>query len=159
MWLLWKEVKKMRSCGMYLILCCCTSFLCGAWAPDCKVFIPVVVGLVLFCWELDVLIQAGPDSLFRSARNDGESFTVYDLLGHLNVCKALDVFWCRWRLTDARGAIRNCKRHWYALCASDLSWEEMFPLQLCWETSPPLVQWCLQGFCANVAEGLRFKTV
>lgn len=70
----------------------------------------------MFFWELDVLIQAVPDSLFRSARSDGESFTLYYVLRHLNVCKALDMFWCRWRLTDARGAVRYCSAFICSAC-------------------------------------------
>lgn len=101
------DVKKMQTYGMFLILCGCALFFHDAQASECEIFISVLVGLVVSCWDLDILIQALPDSLFRSARSFGESFTINYLIRLLNICKALDMF-C-WRFTDARGAIRQYK--------------------------------------------------
>lgn len=95
---------------MYLILSCCAPFLHNARPPDCKIFMPVMVGsgrvlLGAACpdpscaWLLVQECWAWWGAIYCSSPEKR----------HLNVCEALDVFWCRWRFTDARGAVRYCK--------------------------------------------------
>lgn len=89
---------------MYLIMCCCAPFLCDARASYSSkiLFITVMVGLVMFCWELRVLIQAVSD-LFKSVRASWEYFIITSSspIRNLNVSKTFDMFWCSWRPTDA----------------------------------------------------------
>lgn len=96
---------------MYLITCCCAPFRCDARACNSKIlFITVMVVLVMFCWELRVLIQAVSD-LFKSVRASWEYFIITSSspIRNLNVSRTFDMFWCSWRPTDACVVIRYYK--------------------------------------------------
>lgn len=132
-------------------MCCHAPFLRDARACNYQIlFIAVMVGLVVFCWELDVLTRAVP-GVFKSARGSQEFFVIASPspTTNLNVSKIRDAFWCSWSLTDACGVIRSCKNA--RTCPAHLkcvAWRDVSY----WETSPPSVWWCPQTVRANVTE-------
>ena len=115
----------MQTSVMYLIMCCCAPFLCDVRACNSKIlFITVMVGLVMFCWELRVLIQAVSD-LLKSVRASWEYFIITSSspIRNLNVSKTFDMFWCSWRPTDACVVIRYYKNAYICpACLKSVLW-------------------------------------
>lgn len=113
---------------VYLIMCCCAPFLHDAQARNYKIlFITVMVALVMFCWELDALIQAVSD-LFKSVRASREYFLTISLsvIRNLNVSKTHDMFWCSWRQTDACVVIRYYKNAYISsACLKSVLWRDV----------------------------------